>query len=116
MYYIRKLPLLFALLAAVIAGITGLSRSMTNDKILLHMIIGMVIFYALGFLARHNLMKAYDYVMEKREKEEKEAEAEKQEQDQEGNQPHADETKNIIVDFEPLKVSRAIREELRRSE
>jgi len=114
MHYIRKLPLLFALFAAIIAGIIGLSRSMANDRIMLYMIISMTVFYAVGFIARYNLVQIYNHVIEKRQKETLDAE-QNGENNVENVNSKEEEKENNVIDFEPLKVSRIIREELKES-
>lgn len=116
MQYINRLPLLFALFAAIISGAIGLSRSATNDRILVQMMICMVIFYAIGIYARYTLTEIYEQVKKKKAKimhaeetkETKEIKEAKHEVKQTG------ETANSIAEeeFEPLKVSRFIREKL----
>ncbi|NLX76804.1 MAG: hypothetical protein GXZ01_05435 [Clostridiaceae bacterium] len=116
MQYINRLPLLFALFAAIISGAIGLSRSATNDRILVQMMICMVIFYAIGIYARYTLTEIYEQVKKKKAKimhaeetkETKEIKEAKHEVKQTG------ETGNSIAEeeFEPLKVSRFIREKL----
>ena len=113
MQYINRLPLLFALFAAIISGAIGLSRSATNDRILVQMMICMVIFYAIGIYARNTLTEIYEQVKKKKAKimhaeETKEIKEAKHEVKQTG------ETGNSIAEeeFEPLKVSRFIREKL----
>ena len=116
MQYINRLPLLFALFAAIISGAIGLSRSATNDRILVQTMICMVIFYAIGIYARYTLTEIYEQVKKKKAKimhaeetkETKEIKEAKHEVKQTG------ETGNSIAEeeFEPLKVSRFIREKL----
>jgi len=116
MQYINRLPLLFALFAAIISGAIGLSRLATNDRILVQMMICMVIFYAIGIYARYTLTEIYEQVKKKKAKimhaeetkETKEIKEAKHEVKQTG------ETGNSIAEeeFEPLKVSRFIREKL----
>lgn len=118
MYYIKRLPLLLALFATIISGIIGLVRSMTNDKILLQMIVTMVVFYIIGFIARHNLETVYNQVKEKKEKEKIEAlkEEEKQKEQKQKEKMSKEKNENILDEFESLKVSKIIREELKQSE
>lgn len=117
MHYIRRLPLLLALLAAILSGIAGHIRSMTTDKILLLMIVTMVVFYCIGFFVRYNLMKIYDQIKEKREKESINEEPEDEKTSIEKSiERKEEEMENIIDAFEPLKVSKFIREELKQSD
>lgn len=112
MYYLKRLPLLFALIAAIISGVAGLAYSMSNNRILTQMIISMIVFFAVGIFARYNLSKIINQVEENREKNEKN---EKNEEIKVENKPSRETDDKNIVDFEPLKVSKIIRTELNRS-
>lgn len=113
MQYIKRLPLLFALLAAIISGITGISNSMEKDGILLRMIITMVVFYSVGFFVRYNLMEVYNQVKEKKEKEKAgETEENASNEKPENEQNLSEEKQDNVIDFEPLKVSKFIRDQL----
>lgn len=109
MYYLKRLPLLFALIAAIISGVAGLAYSMSNNRILTQMIISMIVFFAVGIFARYNLSKIINQVEENREKNEKNEEIKVE------NKPSRETDDKNIVDFEPLKVSKIIRTELNRS-
>lgn len=104
MYYLRKLPLLFALIAAVLSGLIGFSRSMSNNRILLQMIITMVVFFAVGMYIRHTLLKIINQIKEKEKSEEQKKLQELSEE------------KNETEELEPLKISEYIKKELKRSE
>lgn len=111
MYYINRLPLLFALFAAILTGIVGLSRSTSNDRILVQMMITMVIFYTVGFFVRYNIMKIYSQVKEKKETEALEA-LSKNENDRPGS-PN-EQKENNDDDFEPLKAAKFVKRELKK--
>jgi len=119
MQYINRLPLLFALFAAIISGAIGLSRLATNDRILVQMMICMVIFYAIGIYARYTLTEIYEQVKKKKAKimhaeETKETKETKEIKEAKHEVKQTGETGNSIAEeeFEPLKVSRFIREKL----
>lgn len=120
MQYIDRLPLLFALLAAILSGVIGLSRSMANDRILLQMIITMVIFYVVGIFVRYNLFKINAQAKEKKINEDVKLEKKLSRESKENvieKEDNIGEDNSISEDdFEPLKVSQFIREELKKSD
>lgn len=68
MHYLRKLPLLFALIAAILIGVLGLSSSMSNKKILTIMTISMVFFFITGLYVRSTVLSIIYEVNEKEER------------------------------------------------
>jgi hypothetical protein len=115
MYYLRKLPLLFALTAAILLGVLGLSCSMSNKRILTIMIISMVIFFAVGIYVRASIFSIIEQVNEKKKKNSEEEEQkvqvgqERQSETIKGKDQHTED------DFEPLRVTDYIKNELKQS-
>lgn len=126
MDYIRKLPLLFALLGAIITGLWGHARQLSNKDLLIKMIIAMVIFYVAGFVAKGTLS---DIVEAYKKKEEEKAAMAIQEEQKDKAAPEkkpettgktinlaADEKINLDVkedDFDALPVAEFIKKELK---
>lgn len=92
MNYIRKLPLLMALAAAIITGLMGYINQVRNNENMTNMLIVMVIFYMVGLLIRGTVLEAIETNRKKEEEriqeekriaEEKEKEEKKQKQNKE---------------------------------
>lgn len=120
MQYLQRLPLLLALAATIITGLVGFARQNAHKDILLHMVLVMVVFFALGLYARHTLTNVKNQIEKKqkeREQEElrKQQELEKQEMEKAmGLGKNIDLTaSNTDDDFDPLPVSEFIKKELK---
>ncbi|HZK27196.1 MAG TPA: hypothetical protein VFD00_06630 [Thermoclostridium sp.] len=125
MHYLRKLPLLFALIAAILIGVLGLSSSMSNKKILTIMTISMVFFFITGLYVRSTVLSIiYEVNEKKKENNELENQDEQgnpadmvnqeESENQDGQKNNQEDTSRIYEDdFEPLRVSEFIRNELR---
>lgn len=84
MDYIRKLPLLMALAAAIITGLMGYINHVRNNENMTNMLIVMVIFYIVGLLIRGTVLEAIETNRKKEEdriKEEKRIAAEKEKEE-----------------------------------
>jgi divalent metal cation (Fe/Co/Zn/Cd) transporter len=80
MDYIRKLPLLLALAAAIIIGLVGHIKQAPNKDNMFNMVVAMAIFYIAGLFTRNTIigiMESNKRKAEEREKEAKRIEEEK---------------------------------------
>ena len=84
MDYIRKLPLLMALAAAIITGLMGYINQVRNNENMTNMLIVMVVFYIVGLLIRGTILEAIETNRKKEEEriqEEKRIAAEKEKEE-----------------------------------
>jgi len=130
MDYVRKLPLLIALLSSVIVGLVGRLQRVPDKENMLRMIIVMVIFYSLGLLIRGTIVDIKNSIDKKRAEEEEQArallEAEKKQNEQNNNEQEDMNSGNILdlkvdddlvfgtddEDFDALPVADFIKKEL----
>ncbi len=71
MNYVRKLPLLIALMSAMIIGLAGRLQRVPDRENMMRMVIVMVIFYSIGLLIRSTVLQIVESFEKKAEEEEK---------------------------------------------
>lgn len=121
---IMKIPFLFALFAAIITGLIGISNTKSLNQTCIYMIIAMVIFYFIGTLLKATITgiieeqnKLKEQVeREKKEKEKQERLAiEKEKAPKLGKEQHLGNNLDLVADsnlddgFTPLDLSQAVR-------
>ncbi|EGD46004.1 hypothetical protein Cpap_0610 [Ruminiclostridium papyrosolvens DSM 2782] len=121
---IMKIPFLFALLAAIITGLIGISNNRSVNQTCIYMMIAMVIFYFIGTLLKatitgiveeQNKLKA-QAEREKKEKENQERlRIEREKAEKLGKEQHLGKNLDLVADsnlddgFTPLDLSQAVR-------
>lgn len=122
MRYLQKLPLLLALAAAFLSGLTGFVRQISQKEILLQMVLMMTLFFIIGLFARATLTNIKEQVDCKKKKEKEQEELKKQQelenqlQEKEKGLGRTIDFKAGKVDedaFNPLPVSEFIKKELK---
>lgn len=130
MDYIRKLPLLMALAAAIITGLVGYIHQVRNNENMTNMLIVMVVFYIVGLLIKGTVLEAIETNRKKEEEriqeekriaEEKEKEEKEKKQNMEKSSGSsldmvADEELNLGInedDFQALPIADYITKELK---
>ncbi|NLM75508.1 MAG: hypothetical protein GX187_05380 [Clostridiaceae bacterium] len=101
MQYVRRLPLLLALMSGILTGLAGHSQRIPNNENIFRMCIVMFVFYIAGFLMRNTIMSIIKENRRKAaeiEREKKLAEIEKQKGDSDTNNDMPD-TKGLKLDF-----------------
>jgi hypothetical protein len=122
MEIVRKMPMIIALGAALLAGIIGYTSKIPNREIMGRMLIAMLVFYILGLMLRSTAMDIAKTVEEKRKAddelallEQKEAEKKEKEIEKEkglGNNLDLSTNDYADEDYNPIPVSEFIRREL----
>lgn len=117
MDYIRKLPFILSVAAAIVTGVIGLMMNYSQNGILLRMCIGMTVFLILGIYARSVLTGIYNEIENKRKAEEEEI-AGQRSIEENVQMKDSVSTIDFVVgddesdDFTPMDFSKAIRTEL----
>ncbi len=113
---IMKIPLLFALFAAIITGLIGINNDKSLNQTCIYMIIAMVIFYFIGTLLKATItgiVEEQNKLKEQAEKEKKEKE--RQERQLIEKEQHLGNNLDLVADsniddgFTPLDLSQAVR-------
>lgn len=122
MEIVRKLPMVIALGAALLAGVVGYTSKIPNREIMGRMLVAMLVFYIVGLMVRSTAMDISKTVEEKRKADEELAlliqkEAEKKEKEHEkekslGNNLDLSTNDYADEDYNPIPVNEFIRREL----
>lgn len=127
MDYVRKLPLLIALLSAMIVGTVGYIQKVPNRENMMKMVIVMIVFYIVGYLIRNTITGIVEANIKRAEEEEKERKRLEEEKlkEEQSKKPEktnestlnlvADEDLNFgsdVEDFDALPVADFIKKEL----
>ncbi|WP_024831353.1 hypothetical protein [Ruminiclostridium josui] len=125
---IMKIPFLFALFAAFIAGLIGISTNKTMNQTCIYMIIAMVVFYLIGALLKATItgiIEEQNKLKEQEEKEKQEMEEqgklriEKEKEEKLAKEQHLGNNLDLVADsdlddgFTPLDLSQAVRTKMK---
>ncbi|EPR13100.1 hypothetical protein [Ruminiclostridium papyrosolvens] len=121
---IMKIPFLFALFAAIITGLIGISNNKSMNQTCMYMIIAMLIFYFIGTILKTTItgiVEEQNKLKEQAEKEKKEREnqeilrIEKENAEKLAKEQHLGNILDLVADsnlddgFTPLDLSQAVR-------